>query len=99
MFAGERRDPSKGVEGLEAGFPEEEDKPSSKEGVASGDSYSSLNENMGRCCVAGNESEGVDITSCFGVFFPSVAKWMTRKKSWNAYTFLCFPYMPSRAGG
>ena len=81
MFAGDKRDLWNAVKGLKAGFPEEEDRPSSKEGA--GVSYSSFKENRGRCCAEGKESDVDDIFRVFWGFSELSKVDEKRKKGWS----------------
>ncbi|SRR5712691_1597290 len=78
MFAGERRDPSKGVEGLEIEFPEF---PVDKEGsLSNGEAptlYSSLKENA---CVAGRGRDARGIFSVGEGVFKGAKVSVKRKK-------------------
>ena len=84
MFAGERRDPSKVVKGVETRLPEEEEKPASDEKV--GVSDNSENEKAGDCCAPGKGNNAEDIFSFWGGGFQR-AKWV-KKKTWHSYMFL-----------
>jgi hypothetical protein len=84
MFAGERRDLSKVVKGVETRLPEEEEKPVSNEEV--GVSDNSENEKAGDCCTPGKGNNAEDI-------FQSVAKWVKEKKNLAfIYVFICVPH-------
>jgi hypothetical protein len=67
MFAGERRDQSKVVKGVETRLPEEEEKPASDEEV--GVSDNSENEKAGVCCALGKGNNAEDIFSFWGGVF------------------------------